>query len=105
MAKLTKRTLQAQVEVAICPALAQCTLKTLVTPQNIDRENSNKVKQEESVLSIARIKTQARTAEADAEAYSSVAEHTRLEVEAEAHATRFAVGAAAKGACGCGGHG
>ena len=29
--------------------------------QNVDRENSNKVKQEEGVLSVARIKAQART--------------------------------------------
>ncbi|KAI9431714.1 hypothetical protein H4582DRAFT_2003691 [Lactarius indigo] len=84
MDKLTKRALQAQVEAA-----------------NVDRENSNKVKQEEGVLSVARIKAQARTAEADAEAYSTVAaakavaERTRLEAEAAAHATRFAAEAEA----------
>jgi hypothetical protein len=31
-----------------------------VIPQNVDRENSNKVKQEEGVLSVARIKAQSR---------------------------------------------
>ncbi|KAH8995278.1 hypothetical protein EDB86DRAFT_3077768 [Lactarius hatsudake] len=44
---------------------------TLIAPQNVDHENSNKVKQEEGVLSVARIKAQARTAEADADAYST----------------------------------
>ncbi|KAH9061803.1 hypothetical protein EDB83DRAFT_2520237 [Lactarius deliciosus] len=84
MDKLTKRALQAQVEAA-----------------NVDRENSNKVKQEEGVLSVARIKAKTRTAEADAEAYSTVAaakavaERTRLEAEAQAHATRFAAEAEA----------
>ncbi|KAH9008206.1 hypothetical protein EDB84DRAFT_1447088 [Lactarius hengduanensis] len=48
--------------------------ETLITPQNVDHENSNKVKQEEGVLSVARIKAQART---DADAYSTVAERTR----------------------------
>jgi hypothetical protein len=43
MDKLTTRALQAQVEAA-----------------NVDRENSNKVKQEEGALSVARIKAQAR---------------------------------------------
>ncbi|KAI0294021.1 hypothetical protein B0F90DRAFT_1913351 [Multifurca ochricompacta] len=85
MDKLTKRALQAQVEAA-----------------NVDRENSNKVKQEEGVLSVARIKAQARNAEADAEAYSTiaaakaVAERTRIEAEAHAHATRFAAEADAE---------
>ncbi|KAH9170108.1 hypothetical protein EDB89DRAFT_2072398 [Lactarius sanguifluus] len=84
MDKLTKRALQAQVEAA-----------------NVDRENSNKVKQEEGVLSVARIKAKTRSAEADAEAYSTVAaakavaERTRLEAEAQAHATRFAAEAEA----------
>jgi hypothetical protein len=32
----------------------------LTTPQNVDRENSNKVKQEEGVLAVARIKAQSR---------------------------------------------
>lgn len=43
MDKLTTRALQAQVEAA-----------------NVDRENSNKVKQEEGTLSVARIKAMAR---------------------------------------------
>ncbi|KAH9069859.1 hypothetical protein EDB83DRAFT_414424 [Lactarius deliciosus] len=33
----------------------------LIAPQNVDHENSNKVKQEEGVCSVARIKAQART--------------------------------------------
>ncbi|KAH9013130.1 hypothetical protein EDB85DRAFT_2034719 [Lactarius pseudohatsudake] len=32
----------------------------VIAPQNVDHENSNKVKQEEGVLSVARIKAQAR---------------------------------------------
>ncbi|KAN0135811.1 hypothetical protein V8E53_006263 [Lactarius tabidus] len=78
MDKLTKRALQAQVEAA-----------------NVDRENSNKVKQEEGILSVARIKAKARTTEADAEAYATiaaakaVAERTRLEAQAHAHATKI----------------
>lgn len=85
MDKLTKRALQAQVEAA-----------------NVDRENSNKVKQEEGVLAVARIKAQARNAEADAEAYSTiaaakaVAERTRIEAEAQAHATGLAAEAEAE---------
>ena len=43
MEKLTTRALQAQVEAA-----------------NVDRENSNKVKQEKGALSVARIKAMAR---------------------------------------------
>lgn len=43
MEKLTTRALQAQVEAA-----------------NVDRENSNKVKQEEGALSVARIRAMAR---------------------------------------------
>ncbi|KAH9991862.1 hypothetical protein BJV77DRAFT_1004826 [Russula vinacea] len=85
MDKLTKRALQAQVEAS-----------------NVDRENSNKVKQEEGVLSVARIKAQARNAEADAEAYAVIAaakaaaERTRIEAEAHAHATRLAAEAEAE---------
>ncbi|KAF8272432.1 hypothetical protein EI94DRAFT_1718028 [Lactarius quietus] len=85
MDTLTKRAMQAQVEAA-----------------NVDRENSNKVKQEEGVLSVARIKAQARSAEADSEAYSTiaaakaVAERTRLEAQAQAHATRLAAEAEAE---------
>uniref|UniRef100_A0A0W0FUK5 Band 7 domain-containing protein n=1 Tax=Moniliophthora roreri TaxID=221103 RepID=A0A0W0FUK5_MONRR len=55
MDKLTTRALQAQVEAA-----------------NVDRENSNKVKQEEGALSVARIKVQARNTQADAEAYQII---------------------------------
>jgi len=72
MDKLTKRALQAQVEAA-----------------NVDRENSNKVKQEKGALSVARIRAKARIAEADAEACSTVAaakavaDSTRLEADAE----------------------
>lgn len=43
MDKLTTRALQAQVEAA-----------------NVDRENSNKIKQEEGALSVARVKAQTR---------------------------------------------
>jgi regulator of protease activity HflC (stomatin/prohibitin superfamily) len=85
MDKLTKRALQAQVDAA-----------------NVDRENSNKVKQEEGVLSVARIKAQSRNTESDAEAYSiiaaakAIAERTRIEAEAAAHATRLAAEAEAE---------
>ncbi|KAI0246093.1 band 7 domain-containing protein [Lactifluus subvellereus] len=85
MHKLTKRALQTHVEVA-----------------DVDRENIIKVKQEEGVLSVARIKAQARKAEADAEAYSitavakAVAERTRTEADAHAHATRLAAEAEAE---------
>ncbi|KAH9960008.1 hypothetical protein BC827DRAFT_1133897 [Russula dissimulans] len=85
MDKLTKRALQAQVEAA-----------------NVDRENSNKVKQEEGVLSVARIKAQSRNTESDAEAYSiiaaakAVAERTRIEAAAHAHATRLGAEAEAE---------
>jgi regulator of protease activity HflC (stomatin/prohibitin superfamily) len=79
MDKLTTRAMQAQVEAA-----------------NVDRENSNKVKQEEGALSVARIKAQARNTAADAEAYSVVAaaraaaEALQLRAQAEASATRLA---------------
>ncbi|KAI9441162.1 hypothetical protein BJY52DRAFT_1229351 [Lactarius psammicola] len=73
MDKLIKGALQAQVEAA-----------------NLDREKRNKVKQEEGVLSVARIKAQPPPyAETDAEAYSTVtmavagADSTQLEAEAE----------------------
>ncbi|KAF8489094.1 hypothetical protein F5888DRAFT_1748721 [Russula emetica] len=85
MDKLTKRALQAQVEAA-----------------NVDRENSNKVKQEEGVLAVARIKAQSRNTESDAEAYSIIAaakaaaQRTRIEAEARAHATRLAAEAEAE---------
>lgn len=85
MDHLTKRALQAQVEAA-----------------NVDRENSNKVKQQEGVLAVARIKAQARNTESDAEAYSIIAaakaaaERTRIEAAAHAHATRLAAEAEAE---------
>jgi len=84
MDKLTARALQAQVEAA-----------------NVDRENSNKVKQEEGSLSVARIKAQSRNTQADADAYNVVAaakaaaESTRIAAEAQAEATRLAAKAEA----------
>ncbi|KAF8729392.1 hypothetical protein AX14_006158 [Amanita brunnescens Koide BX004] len=73
MDRLTTRGLQAQVEAA-----------------NVDRENSNKIKIEEGVLSVARIKAQVENSKADAEAYQIVAaakaQAQRLRIEAEAHA-------------------
>jgi len=84
MDKLTARALQAQVEAA-----------------NVDRENSNKVKQEEGALSVARIKAQSRNTQADADAYNVVAaakaaaESTRIAAEAQAEATRLAAKAEA----------
>ena len=79
MDKLTQRALQAQVEAA-----------------NVDRENSNKVKNEEGALQVQRIKAQVSNAKADAEAYSVVAaakanaEALRINAEAQAEATRLA---------------
>ncbi|KAG2114650.1 uncharacterized protein F5147DRAFT_677566 [Suillus discolor] len=78
MDKLTTRALQAQVEAV-----------------NVDRENSNKVKQEEGALAVARIKAQSRNAQADSEAYSVIAaakaqaERTKIEALAEAEAIRL----------------
>ncbi|KAH8833863.1 hypothetical protein DL96DRAFT_1810250 [Flagelloscypha sp. PMI_526] len=75
MDKLTTRALQAQVEAA-----------------NVDRENSNKIKQEEGALSVARIAAQARNTKADAEAYAIIAtakahaEKIKIEAEAESNA-------------------
>ncbi|KAG5219941.1 band domain-containing protein [Salix suchowensis] len=85
MDKLTTRALQAQVEAA-----------------NVDRENSNKVKQEEGALAVARIKAQARNTAADAEAYGVVtaakaqAQRLKIEAEAQAEATRLAAEADAQ---------
>lgn len=85
MDKLTTRALQAQVEAA-----------------NVDRENSNKVKQEEGALQVARIKAQAKNTQADAEAYGIVAaakaqaQRTKIEAEAQAEATRLAAQAEAE---------
>ncbi|KAF9036698.1 hypothetical protein BJ165DRAFT_596371 [Panaeolus papilionaceus] len=78
MDKLTTRGLQAQVEAA-----------------NVDRENSNKVKQEEGALSVARIKAQSANTQADADAYRVIAaakaqaQRVRIEAEAQAEATRM----------------
>ncbi|GLB35293.1 putative prohibitin homologues [Lyophyllum shimeji] len=85
MDKLTTRALQAQVEAA-----------------NVDRENSNKVKQEEGALAVARIKAQAANTQADAEAYKIVAaakaqaQRMKIEAEAQAEATRLAAEAEAE---------
>ncbi|KAJ7715952.1 hypothetical protein DFH07DRAFT_862545 [Mycena maculata] len=85
MDKLTTRALQAQVEAA-----------------NVDRENSNRVKQEEGALAVARIKAKSQNAIADSEAYSVVAaakaqaEKTKIEAEAQAQATRMAAEADAE---------
>lgn len=85
MDKLTTRALQAQVEAA-----------------NVDRENSNKVKQEEGALSVARIKAQTQNTQSDAEAYSVVAaakaqaQRLKIEAEAQAEATRLAAHAEAE---------
>ncbi|VDB96139.1 unnamed protein product [Peniophora sp. CBMAI 1063] len=85
MEKLTTRALQAQVEAA-----------------NVDRENSNKVKQEEGALSVARIKAMARNTQADAEAYSVIAaakaeaERTRIAAASQAEAVKLAAEAQAE---------
>ncbi|KAF9533426.1 hypothetical protein CPB83DRAFT_845240 [Crepidotus variabilis] len=85
MDKLTTRALQAQVEAA-----------------NVDRENSNKVKQEEGALSVARIKAQSANTQADADAYRVIAaakaqaQRLRIEAEAQAEATRLAAEADAE---------
>ncbi|KAF8892638.1 hypothetical protein BD779DRAFT_1200154 [Infundibulicybe gibba] len=85
MDKLTTRALQAQVEAA-----------------NVDRENSNKVKQEEGALAVARIKAQAMNTQADSQAYSVVAaakaqaQRTKIEAEAQAEATRLSAEAEAE---------
>ncbi|KAH7889794.1 hypothetical protein F5I97DRAFT_1847364 [Phlebopus sp. FC_14] len=85
MDKLTTRALQAQVEAA-----------------NVDRENSNKVKQEEGSLSVTRIKAQARNTQADSEAYSVIAaakaqaERTKIEAFAQAEAIRLTAEAEAE---------
>ncbi|KAF7359523.1 Band 7 domain-containing protein [Mycena sanguinolenta] len=85
MDKLTTRALHAQVEAA-----------------NVDRENQNRIKQEEGALSVARIKAKSQNAIADAEAYSVVtaakaqAERTKIEAEAAAQATRLAAEAEAE---------
>lgn len=85
MQKLTTRALEAQVEAA-----------------NVDRENSNKIKQEEGAFAVARIKAKARNTTADAEAYGVVAaakaqaQRLQIEAEAQAQATRMAAEADAE---------
>jgi len=67
----------------------------------VDRENSNKVKQEEGALSVTRIKAQAANTQADADAYRVIAaakaqaQKLRIEAEAQAEATRLAAEAEA----------
>ncbi|KAL6302736.1 band 7 domain-containing protein [Sparassis latifolia] len=85
MDKLTTRALQAQVEAA-----------------NVDRENSNKIKQEEGALAVARVKAQAQNTLADSRAYGVVAaaradaQKVEIEAEAGAKATRMAAEAEAE---------
>lgn len=68
----------------------------------MDRENSNKVKQEEGALSVTRIKAQSANTQADAEAYRVIAaakaqaQRTKIEAEAQAEATRLAAEAEAQ---------
>jgi len=70
--------------------------------KNVDRENSNKVKQEEGALSVARIRAQAANTQADAQAYGIVAaakasaQRMKIEAEAQAEATRMAAEAEAQ---------
>ena len=89
--------------------------------QNVDRENSNKVKQEEGALAVARIKAQARNVrtegfwcgtttltwcypktQADSEAYSVIAaakaqaERTKIDALAQAEAIRLTAEAEAE---------
>ncbi|EUC57798.1 band 7 domain protein [Rhizoctonia solani AG-3 Rhs1AP] len=64
MDKLTTRALQAQVEAA-----------------NVDRENSNKVKQEQGALQVAQVRAEARKTEAEALAYATT---TAAKAQAEA---------------------
>jgi len=67
----------------------------------VDRENSNKVKQEEGALSVTRIKAQSANTQADADAYRVIAaakaqaQKLRIEAEAQAEATRLAAEAEA----------
>lgn len=60
MDKLTTRALQAQVEAAVSPESAILLLQLTLHYQNVDRENSNKIKQEEGALAVARVKAQSR---------------------------------------------
>ncbi|KIJ54086.1 hypothetical protein M422DRAFT_25046 [Sphaerobolus stellatus SS14] len=77
MENLTTRALQTQVEAA-----------------NVDRENSNKIKQEQGTLEVARVKAKTKNTQADADAYSSVtaaraaAEALKISTDAQAAAVR-----------------
>jgi regulator of protease activity HflC (stomatin/prohibitin superfamily) len=77
-------------------------LQAQVEAANVDRENSNKVKQEEGALSVTKIKAQAANTQADAEAYRVIAgakahaQRLRIEAEAQAEATRMAAEAEAE---------
>ncbi|KAH9069835.1 hypothetical protein EDB83DRAFT_2551058 [Lactarius deliciosus] len=62
---------------------------TLIAPQNVDHGNSNKVKQEEGVLSVARIEAQARTVRRDR--HRRILERRGSQGRRRAHATEFAV--------------
>ena len=86
------------------PYVSSLTPRTLdsLCPQNVDRENSNKVKQEEGALSVSRIKAQSANTQADAQAYGVIAaakaqaEKLKIEAEAQAEATRVAAQAEAE---------
>lgn len=77
-------------------------MQAQVEAANVDRENSNKVKQEEGALSVARIKAQAANTQADTDAYRVItaakarAQQVRIEAEAQAEATRLAAEAEAE---------
>lgn len=64
MDKLTTRALQAQVEAAVSGVLHAPTMMFATDAlvhlflKNVDRENSNRIKQEEGALSVARVKAQ-----------------------------------------------
>lgn len=69
--------------------------------QNVDRENSNKVKQEEGLLSVSKVKAQQTKTEADARAYAIIAQakadaqSLEIQAQAQAAATRLAAEAEA----------
>lgn len=65
MDKLTTRALQAQVEAAVSFILYDINIPFIYMLQNVDRENSNKVKQEEGALAVARIKAQSHNVSPD----------------------------------------
>ncbi|KAI9450182.1 hypothetical protein BJY52DRAFT_1206183 [Lactarius psammicola] len=76
--------------------LAQRTLRAQVEAANVDRENSNKVKQEEGVLAVARIQGPSpHQAYSTVAAAKAAAERTRFEAEAATNWTRLAAEAEA----------